>query len=55
MAGFSKYLTARNSSIAGSILFVFVLLKHRKRTKCGYQEAEVQQWWEGWATSHRSL
>uniref|UniRef100_A0A3B4FRT7 ATP binding cassette subfamily D member 3 n=1 Tax=Pundamilia nyererei TaxID=303518 RepID=A0A3B4FRT7_9CICH len=33
MAGFSKYLTARNSSIAGSILFVFVLLKHRKRTK----------------------
>ncbi|CAI5686172.1 unnamed protein product [Oreochromis niloticus] len=33
MAGFSKYLTARNSSIAGSILFVLVLLKHRKRTK----------------------
>lgn len=33
MAAFSRYLTARNSSIAGSLLFVLVLLKHRKRTR----------------------
>ncbi|XP_018554308.1 ATP-binding cassette sub-family D member 3a isoform X1 [Lates calcarifer] len=32
MAAFSKYLTAKNSSIAGGILLVLYLLKHRRRT-----------------------
>ncbi|XP_041817104.1 ATP-binding cassette sub-family D member 3 isoform X2 [Chelmon rostratus] len=32
MAAFSKYLTAKNSSIAGAILLVLYLLKHRRRT-----------------------
>ncbi|XP_049912440.1 ATP-binding cassette sub-family D member 3a isoform X2 [Epinephelus moara] len=32
MASFSKYLTAKNSSIAGGILLVLYLLKHRRRT-----------------------
>ncbi|XP_030254223.1 ATP-binding cassette sub-family D member 3a isoform X2 [Sparus aurata] len=31
MAAFSKYLTAKNSSIAGGILLVLYLLKHRRR------------------------
>ncbi|XP_026148221.1 ATP-binding cassette sub-family D member 3a isoform X2 [Mastacembelus armatus] len=31
MAVFSKYLTAKNSSIAGGILLVLYLLKHRRR------------------------
>ncbi|XP_078137217.1 ATP-binding cassette sub-family D member 3a isoform X1 [Sander vitreus] len=32
MATFSKYLTAKNSSIAGGVLLVLYLLKHRRRT-----------------------
>lgn len=32
MAAFSKYVTAKNSSIAGGILLVLYLLKHRRRT-----------------------
>uniref|UniRef100_A0A4W6EU97 ATP-binding cassette, sub-family D (ALD), member 3a n=1 Tax=Lates calcarifer TaxID=8187 RepID=A0A4W6EU97_LATCA len=35
MAAFSKYLTAKNSSIAGGILLVLYLLKHRRRTRKG--------------------
>uniref|UniRef100_A0A7N6BVY8 ABC transporter domain-containing protein n=1 Tax=Anabas testudineus TaxID=64144 RepID=A0A7N6BVY8_ANATE len=31
MAAVSKYLTARNSSIAGGVLLLFYLLKHRRR------------------------
>ncbi|KAM8731437.1 ATP-binding cassette sub-family D member 3a isoform 1-T1 [Acanthopagrus schlegelii] len=31
MSAFSKYLTAKNSSIAGGILLVLYLLKHRRR------------------------
>ncbi|XP_070783991.1 ATP-binding cassette sub-family D member 3a [Enoplosus armatus] len=31
MATFSKYLTAKNSSIAGGVLLVLYLLKHRRR------------------------
>ncbi|XP_032359285.1 ATP-binding cassette sub-family D member 3a isoform X2 [Etheostoma spectabile] len=32
MAAFSKYVTAKNSSIAGGVLLVLYLLKHRRRT-----------------------
>ncbi|XP_029004056.1 ATP-binding cassette sub-family D member 3a isoform X2 [Betta splendens] len=32
MAAFSKYVTARNSSIAGGVLLVLYLLKHRRRS-----------------------
>ncbi|XP_008303092.1 ATP-binding cassette sub-family D member 3 isoform X2 [Stegastes partitus] len=32
MAAFSRYLTARNSSVAGGVLLVLYLLKSRKRT-----------------------
>lgn len=32
MASYSKYLTAKNSSIAGGILLVLYLLKRRRRT-----------------------
>lgn len=32
MAAFSRYLTARNSSIAGGLIFVLYLVKYSRRT-----------------------
>uniref|UniRef100_A0A3Q0T375 Uncharacterized protein n=1 Tax=Amphilophus citrinellus TaxID=61819 RepID=A0A3Q0T375_AMPCI len=46
MAAFSKYLTARNSSIAGSILFVLVLLKRMAK--------KTEQLWTRFSSSESS-
>uniref|UniRef100_A0A8C6P3D9 Uncharacterized protein n=1 Tax=Nothobranchius furzeri TaxID=105023 RepID=A0A8C6P3D9_NOTFU len=37
MAAFSKYVTAKNSCVAGGILFVIYLLKQRSRTPKQYR------------------